>query len=80
MEGGIMQANGNLTVKMEPVQDSVQTADGVERGRMVVQKTEGDLIGTSHAEMLYVRTPVQSSASYVAFETVTATLQGKKGI
>jgi hypothetical protein len=44
---------------------------------MSINKTFGDLQGSSVGQMLAFRTPVQGSAGYVAMERQTATLAGR---
>jgi len=65
-------AKGTFEVKMKPLEGSVT--------RMSLDKTfAGDLAGTSVGEMLAAMTAVKGSAGYVAIETVTGSLGGKKG-
>lgn len=72
------RATGTFEVDLTPV-DSAEE-DGVTRGRFSMEKRfEGDLEGTSRGEMLTARTPVESSAGYVALERVTGTLDGRRG-
>jgi len=55
-------------------------ADGVALGRMSIEKRfEGDLVATSHVEMIAARTAVPASAGYVALERVRGTLHGRAG-
>ncbi len=72
-------ATGTFEVDLTPV-DSAEEDGGVTRGRFSMEKRfEGDLEGTSRGEMLAARTPVESSAGYVALERVTGTLDGRRG-
>ncbi|MBL8236583.1 MAG: DUF3224 domain-containing protein [Bryobacterales bacterium] len=65
-------AKGTFEVKLKPLEGAVT--------RMSLDKTfAGDLAGTSVGEMLAAMTAVKGSAGYVAMETVTATLGGKRG-
>lgn len=49
-------------------------------GRLAITKQfQGDLVGTSHGEMLSARTSVEISAGYVAIERVTGVLHGRQG-
>ncbi|WP_273824071.1 MULTISPECIES: DUF3224 domain-containing protein [Pseudomonas] len=73
------QANGLFDVKLNPESLS-ETAGGAGLGRMSLDKRfHGDLVATSQGEMLSFRSGVQGSAGYVALETVTGTLDGRKG-
>ena len=69
-----MQASGTFTVKTAPQQDAM------EAGRRTLEKVfTGGLEGTSEGQMLSVFNPLKGSGSYVAIETFTGTLDGKKG-
>jgi hypothetical protein len=47
---------------------------------MTIDKVfQGDLAGTSKAQMLAAGTPVEGSAGYVAMERVEGTLAGRRG-
>ena len=75
-----MQATGTFTVKLNPQQSYATGVDGIDLGRMSIDKTfSGELHGISQGEMLSARTLVQGSAGYVALEQVTGTLADKKG-
>jgi len=68
-------AAGTFDVKLTPVG---APADGI--GDMAIAKTfHGDLDATGTGRMLAVRTAVDGSAGYVAMETVTGTLAGRRG-
>ncbi len=70
-------ASGAFEVKLTPRSD---TADNKTRGRMTIDKRwQGDLEGASKGEMLTAGTGVEGSAGYVAIETMTGTLNGRKG-
>lgn len=72
-------ARGSFEVKLNP-QGSDDTVQGVSIGRTSVEKSfEGDLTGTSEAEMLTAMGSVKGSAVYVAIERVTGTLDGRSG-
>ncbi len=67
-----MTAKGTFAVKLTPAEGAVT--------RMTIDKVfYGDLNGTSKGEMLAAMTPVKGSAGYVAIETVTGELAGRKG-
>ncbi|NWD71680.1 DUF3224 domain-containing protein [Pseudomonas gingeri] len=73
------QANGrfDVTLNPEPLSD---IASGTGLGRMSINKAfHGDLVATSQGEMLSFRGSLLGSAGYVAMETVTGTLGGRKG-
>jgi len=68
-------ATGTFEVKITP-----QTPKDAPVGRSAIEKTfQGDLKGTSQAEMLSAFSPVKGSAGYVAIERVSGTLQGRRG-
>lgn len=53
---------------------------GVLLGRMQIDKVfQGQLEGTGAVQMMYVRTPVEASAGYVAVERITGSLDGRQG-
>jgi hypothetical protein len=67
-----MNAKGTFAVKLTPAEGAVT--------RMTIDKVfYGDLTGASKGEMLAAMTPVKGSAGYVAIETVTGELAGRKG-
>lgn len=54
--------------------------DGVAISRAIVRKTfSGAASGTSEAQMIATRTPDPGSASYIAMEVFTGTMDGKQG-
>lgn len=56
------------------------TEDGILLGRMTFDKVfAGDLEGTSTVHMTYARTPVETSAGYVAVERIVGSLGGHDG-
>lgn len=73
------QATGSFEVKLSPeAMSAVAKESGV--GRMSIDKTfSGSLTATSKGEMLAYRSSIQGSAGYVAMETVSGTLDGRKG-
>lgn len=74
-----MHLEGTFTVQMtaEPPYDVV---DGVSLGRMRFNKTfTGGLEGTSVVEALGQRGPVPTSATYVALERITGSIEGRRG-
>lgn len=73
-------ATGTFEVKMQPLNDIGPAKDGNALGRMSLEKTfSGALTGTGTGEMLAARSSVATSASYVAVERVTGTLDGRVG-
>ncbi len=75
-----MKIKGTFDVALEPLETFAQGSDGIELGRMSIQKTfHGPLSAKSRGEMLTAVTPVKGSAGYVAIEHVQGTLGGKKG-
>ncbi|MFO0616825.1 MAG: DUF3224 domain-containing protein [Polyangiaceae bacterium] len=74
-----MEAKGTFDIEMnaEPPYDLV---DGVSLARVRFEKRfAGPLDAKSHVEMLGARTPVATSAGYVAVERVTGALGGRRG-
>ncbi len=74
-----MIAKGSFEVTMhaEPPYD---TADGITLARASFDKRfSGPLDASSKVHMLAARTPVETSAAYVALERITGTLDGRKG-
>lgn len=56
------------------------TEDGVLLGKMTFHKVfEGALTGTSVVHMTYARTPVETSAGYVAIERIVGSLESRSG-
>ena len=75
-----MRATGTFEVALQPLDSYTEGIEGMMLSRMSIEKTfSGDLVGTSKGEMLSVRTPVQSSAGYVAIEQVEGRLHDKSG-
>lgn len=75
-----MKITGEFEVKLSPMEMSAQGQDGINLGRMSIDKTfSGELSATSKGEMLSARTSVADSAGYVAIEQVVGTLGGKSG-
>ncbi|MBE2249576.1 MAG: DUF3224 domain-containing protein [Myxococcus sp.] len=67
----------DVTMQAEPPYD---TRDGVSLGRARFDKRfHGPLEATSVVHMLSARTPIPSSAAYVALERIEGTLDGKAG-
>jgi hypothetical protein len=74
-----MKAQGTFEVTAQP-EPPYDAADGVNLGRMSLDKRwTGGIEGTSQAQMLSARTPMDGSAGYVAIERVIGTLAGKRG-
>ncbi|KJY78691.1 DUF3224 domain-containing protein [Vibrio nigripulchritudo] len=75
-----MKISGEFEVKLEPMETFAQGVDGVNLGRMSIDKEfKGELSAHSKGEMLSTVTAVKGSAGYVAIEQVVGTLGGKKG-
>lgn len=75
-----MQVSGEFDVKLQPLDTYVEGIDGVNLGRMSIEKTfSGELSALSKGEMLTATTSVEGSAGYVAIEQVTGTLSGRSG-
>ncbi len=75
-----MKVSGKFEVKLNPLDFSAEGSDGINLGRMSIDKTFiGDLAGKSKGEMLTAITPVKGSAGYVAIEQVQGSLSGKTG-
>jgi hypothetical protein len=72
-------AKGTFEVKVTMLKDEdVAAADGI--GRVALAKTySGDLAGTSKGLMLGSSDAAQTIGGYVAMESFTGTLAGKKG-
>ncbi len=75
-----MKVSGTFEVSLKPLDTYAQGADGVDLGRMSIDKTfRGELEATSQGEMLSAITGVDGSAGYVAIEQVTGSLSGRRG-
>lgn len=75
-----MKISGSFEVKLSPLAFYAQGLDGVNLGRMSIDKQfKGALEATSKGEMLSAMTSVKGSAGYVAIEQVSGVLSGKKG-
>ncbi len=75
-----MQVSGKFEVKLQPLEAYAEGIDGVNLGRMSIEKTfSGALSAVSRGEMLNAITPVEGSAGYVAIEQVSGTLSGGSG-
>ena len=75
-----MKISGNFEVKLSPLDFYAQGLDGINLGRMSIDKQfKGALEATSKGEMLSAMTTVKGSAGYVAIEQVSGVLSGKKG-
>ncbi|MDP2634155.1 MAG: DUF3224 domain-containing protein [Pseudoalteromonas sp.] len=74
------KVTGEFSVKLNPIEGYAKGIDGVNLGRMSIDKTfTGELDATSTGEMLSAMTTTQGSAGYVAIEQVVGTLAGKQG-
>ncbi|GKX61614.1 hypothetical protein SOASR032_01830 [Pragia fontium] len=74
-----LSARGPFDLKLDP-QPLSSIAENTGLGRMTLDKQfHGDLNATSQGEMLAFRSSVQGSAGYVAMETVSGTLNGRRG-
>jgi hypothetical protein len=75
-----MLVSGEFTVQLKPMDGYVKGIDGVNLGRMSIDKQfSGALNATSKGEMLSAMTTTQGSAGYVAIEQVIGTVEGKQG-
>lgn len=75
-----MNISGKFDVKLHPMKFYAQGQDGINLGRMSIDKTFfGGLEASSKGEMLSAMTPTQGSAGYVAIEQVTGSLSGRQG-
>ena len=75
-----MKISGEFEIKLSPLEMSLQGQNGINLGRMAIDKTFlDDLSASSKGEMLSARTSVDGSAAYVAIEQVVGTLSGKTG-
>ena len=71
---------GQFNVKLNPIEGYAKGVDGVNLGRMSIDKTfTGELDATSTGEMLSAMTTTKGSAGYVAIEQVVGSLVGKQG-
>jgi hypothetical protein len=76
IEGQVMQtATGQFTVRLSP---AAATVDGTQRLTIDKQFT-GDLLASSHGEMMSAGDPGKGEAGYVALELVDGTLAGRAG-
>ncbi|MGP5157010.1 DUF3224 domain-containing protein [Pseudoalteromonas prydzensis] len=74
------KVTGEFNVKLNPIEGYAKGIDGVNLGRMSIDKTfTGELEATSTGEMLSAMTATQGSAGYVAIEQEVGTLAGKQG-
>jgi hypothetical protein len=75
-----MNISGKFDAKLNPLESYAQGKDGINLGRMSIDKTfHGELEASSKGEMLSAMTAVQGSAGYVAIEQVVGSLSGKQG-
>lgn len=75
-----MQIKGTFDVKLEPLDFSHESQNGMKLGRMSIEKTfYGELSGSSKGEMLSALTDREGSAGYVAIEQLSGTLNEKEG-
>jgi hypothetical protein len=78
--GNKMKVAGEFQVKLEPMDFYAKGAEGINFGRMSIDKTfSGALEAASKGEMLSAMTPTKGSAGYVAIEQVIGSLSGKTG-
>ena len=73
----MQHAKGTFDVKVTP-QDN-KTGDATLGHLLLEKQLHGDLTGTGRGQMLSANTAVEGSGSYVAFERITGTLQGRSG-
>jgi hypothetical protein len=69
------RATGTFEVKIEPL----DSADGPFGRMRIVKEFTGDLVADGLGEMLTVATEVEGSATYVALDRITGTLDGRRG-
>ena len=75
-----MKISGKFDVKLRPLEFYAQGQDGINLGRMSMDKTfHGELEASSKGEMLSAMTSTQGSAGYVAIEQVIGSLSGMQG-
>ena len=75
-----MNISGKFDAKLSPLECYAQGQDGINLGRMSIDKTFfGELEASSKGEMLSAMTPTQGSAGYVAIEQVVGSLSGRQG-
>ncbi|MCB0871740.1 MAG: DUF3224 domain-containing protein [Actinobacteria bacterium] len=75
----VPNAAGTFEITSTP-EPPLSTDDGILIGRMTFEKVfSGGLEGTSTVHMTYARTPVETSAGYVAVERVIGSLGGREG-
>lgn len=76
---GVRHARGTFEVQLAPEAKDAPV-EGVVLGRMSLDKQFlGDLVASSHGEMLTAATDVEGSGAYVALERVSGTLGGRRG-
>ncbi len=73
-----MTARGMFDVKVTPAQQADEAGGGFAR-LFLDKKFHGDLEAVSVGQMLAAETAVEGSGAYVAFETVTGVLGGRRG-
>ena len=72
----MQHAHGTFTVDVRPITPA--PAEGLARFS-IDKQIHGDLEATTRGEMISAGDPRQGAAGYVAMETVTGTLNGKRG-
>ena len=72
----MQHAHGTFTVDVRPITPA--PAEGLARFS-INKQIHGDLEATTRGEMISAGDPRQGAAGYVAMETVTGTLNGKRG-
>jgi len=73
------RATGTFTIDSWESQ-TYDEAEGATLSRVHLTKTfDGDLVGTSTADLITAIPPVETSAAYVGFERFTGTAHGRKG-
>ena len=75
-ERPMQHAHGTFTVDVRPITPA--PAEGLARFS-IDKQIRGDLEATTRGEMISAGDPRQGAAGYVAMETVTGTLNGKRG-
>jgi hypothetical protein len=78
-ENPVHHARGTFEVKVTPLEQDTPL-EGAVLGRMSLDKQFlGDLVASSHGEMLTASNGVEGSGAYVALERVSGTLAGRRG-
>lgn len=74
-----MTARGQFAVTLTPVDDPAGSLAESFARFLVSKRFEGDLVGSSRAQMLSFRSAEPTSAGYVALDVVDGELAGRRG-